>query len=181
MKRIQDSHRGTICASFVLLLSIWWKSTTGKKISRNFDVFLSRRDGQGPRQFQGDHMNDIPFVADLLLFNILLYDFDNVEVNNIEELARRSVRKHENTVRLLRCNNHICYVSNVNSVFQSVRCPSCDTFSKKTFNLGQHVTTYSERVKSLYPKNVYQAQKTMFESWKLLELNTVMSLHFSKI
>ena len=58
-------------------------------------------------QFQGVHMNDIPFVEDLLTLNILLYDKDIVDGNIVGELARRSVQRYENTVRLLRCNNRI--------------------------------------------------------------------------
>ena len=84
--------------------------------------------GLSLNQFQGVHMNDIPTVEGLLTLNILLYDIDIVDVNIVGELARRSVQKYENTVRLLRYNNHICYVNNINAVFQSFRCPNCDTF-----------------------------------------------------
>ena len=73
-------------------------------------------------------MNDIPTVEDLLTLNILLYDIDIVDGNIVGELARRSVQKNENTVRLLRYN-HICYVNNINAVFQSFCCPNCDTFA----------------------------------------------------
>ena len=81
--------------------------------------------------------------------------------NIIGELARRSVQKYENTLRLLKYNNHICYVNNINAVFQSFRCPNCDTFSNRTFNLERLLTTCSERVKNVYPKNVYQTQGTL--------------------
>ena len=93
-------------------------------------------DGLSPNQFQGVHMNDIPTVEDLLTLNILLYGIDIVDGNIVGELARRSVQKYENTVRLLRYNNHICYVNNINAVFQSFRCPNYDTFVNKTFNLS---------------------------------------------
>ena len=73
-------------------------------------------------------MNDIPIVEDLLTLNILLHDIYIVDGNIIVELARRCVQKYENTVRLLRYNNHICHVNNINAVFQSFRCPNCDTF-----------------------------------------------------
>ena len=56
-------------------------------------------------------MNDIPIVEDLLTLNNLLYDIDIVDGNVIGKLARRSVQKNENTVRLLRYNNHICFVT----------------------------------------------------------------------
>ena len=120
-------------------------------------------DGLSPNQFQRVHMNDIPIVEDLLALNILLYDIDIVDGNIVGELARRSVQKYENTVRLLRYNNHICYVSNINAVFQAFRCPNCATFLNKTFNLERHLTTSSERVTNVYPRNVYQIRETPFD------------------
>ena len=62
-------------------------------------------DGLSADQFQGVHMNDTLFVDDLLTLNILLYDVDFVD-GNINGESRRKVLKYENTVRLLRYNNH---------------------------------------------------------------------------
>ena len=67
------------------------------------------------------------------------------------------------TVSLLRYKNHICYVSNINAAFQFFRCPICDTFSNRTFILERHITTCSERVKNIYPRNVYQIRETLFD------------------
>ena len=92
-------------------------------------------DGLSLNQFQRVHMNDILTVEDLLTLNILLYDIEIVDGDIVEELARRSVQKYENTVRLLRYNNHICYMNNINAVFQSFCRPNCDTFLNKTLNL----------------------------------------------
>ena len=110
--------------------------------------------GLSADQFQGVHMNDNPIVEDLLTLNILLYDIDIVDGNIVGELARRSVQKHEINLRLLRYNNHICYVNNFNAVFENFRCSNCDNFFNRTFNLGRHLTTCSGRVKNVYPKNV---------------------------
>ena len=106
-------------------------------------------------------MNDIPIVEDLLTLCILLYRIDIVDENIIGELAIRKVQKYDNTVRLLRYNNHICYVSNIKAVFQSFHCPNCDTFLSRTFNLERHLTTCSEKVKNVYPRNVYQIRETL--------------------
>ena len=108
-------------------------------------------DGLSADQFQGVQMNDILFVEYLLTFNIVLFDIDIVDGNIIGELARRSVQKYESTVRLLRYNNHICYVNNNNAVFQSLRCSNCDTSFTSTFNLERHLTTCSERISN--PRN----------------------------
>ena len=45
-------------------------------------------DGLSTDQFQGVHMNDTPIVENLLTLNILLYDIDIADGNNIGELAR---------------------------------------------------------------------------------------------
>ena len=63
-------------------------------------------------------MNDNRTVEDLLTLNIFLYDIDSVDGNIVGELARQSVQKYENTVRLLRYNNLICYVNNISATFQ---------------------------------------------------------------
>ena len=128
-------------------------------------------DGLSADQFHGVRMNDIPIVEDLLTLNILLYDIDIVDGNIIGELARRSVQNYDNTVRLLRYNNHICYVSNINAVIQSFRCPNCDTFFNRTFNLERHLTTCSERVKNVYPRNVYQIRETLFDKLDSFGIN----------
>ena len=120
-------------------------------------------DGLSPNQFQGLHVKDNPTVEDLLTLNILVSDIDFVDGNNVGELARRSVQKYGNTVWLLRYNNHLCYVNNNNAVFHSFRCPICDTFFNRTFNLERHLATCSERVKNVYPRNVYQIRETFFD------------------
>ena len=120
-------------------------------------------DELGADQFQGAHMNNISIVEDLLTLNILLYDIDIVDGNIIGELARRSVKKYEKTVRLLIHNNHIYYRNNIKAVFQSFHCPNCDTLFNRTFNLERHLTACSERVKNVYPRNVYQIRGTLFD------------------
>ena len=106
-----------------------------EETSKLFKLFIKKMDGLSADQFQGVHMNDIPIVEDLLTLNILLYDIDLFDGNIVGELARRSVQKYEKPVRLLRYNNHICYVNNINTVFRYFRCPNCDTFFNRTFNL----------------------------------------------
>ena len=120
-------------------------------------------DGLSADQFRGVHVYDNPFVEDLLTLNIVLYDIDIVDGNNIGELNRRILQKYNNTVRLLWYNIHIDYVSNIKAVFQAFRCPKCDIFFTRTFNLKRHLTTCRERVKNIYPRNVYQIRETLFD------------------
>ena len=73
------------------------------------------------------------------------------------------MQKYKNTVQLLSYNNHICYGNNINAVFQSFRCPKCDTFFNRTFNLERNLTICSKRVNVVYPRNVYQIRETLFD------------------
>ena len=156
-------YNDNLCLFRALALHMYGNQRLEEETSKSFNLFINKMDGLSPNHFQGIHLNDVPTVEDLLTLNILLYDIDIVDGIIVGELARRSVQKNENTVRLLRYNNHISYVNNNNAVFQSFRCPNCDTFFNKTFNLERHLTTCSERVNSVYPKNVYQTQETLFD------------------
>ena len=81
----------------------------------------------------------------------------------IGELCRRSIQKYAKSVKLLRYNNPFCYVNNINALFKVFRCTTCDTFFSKTGNLERHLITCSNRVKHIYPKNVYEMKEKLFE------------------
>ena len=53
--------------------------------------------------------------------------------------------------------------NNINAVFQSFRCPNCDTLFNRTFKVERRLTTCSERVKNVCPRNVYQIRETLFD------------------
>ena len=127
----RQRYNDNLCLFRALVLHLHGNQRLEEETSKLFNLFFSKMDGLNPNQFHGFHMNDIPTDEDLLTLNIVLYDMDNVDGNFIGELARRCVQKNEKTVRLLSYNNHICSVNNINAVFQSFRCPNCDTFFKE--------------------------------------------------
>ena len=154
-------NNDNLCLFCVLGLDLHGTEWTEEETSKVIILFINKMEGLGASHFQGLLMKDIAIVGTLLTLSILLYGIDIVDGNTIRELARRSVQKHEKTVRLLRWNNHICYVNNIDAVFQSLRCPNCDTFFSRTFNLERHLTTCSERVKNIYPRNKYRIWETL--------------------
>ena len=167
----RQPYNNNLCLFRALALHLYGIQQLEEETSKLFNLFINKMDGLSADHFQGVHMNNFPFVEDLLTLNIVLYDIDIVDGNIVGELARRSVQKYENTVRLLRYNNHICYVSNIKAVFQSFRCPNCDTFFNRTFNLERHLTTCSERVKNICPRNVYQIRETLFDKLDSFGIN----------
>ena len=108
-------------------------------------------------------MDDIQSVEDIMGINILIYDIDLIDGATVGELARRSVKKYEKIVQLIRYNSHICYLDNINALFKAFRCSTCDTYFQKTGNLERHLVRCSERVKPIYPKNVYQLRETLLD------------------
>ena len=124
----RQPYNDNVCLFRAHALHLHGTQRLEEKTSKLFNFFINKMDGLSPNQFQGVHMKDISTVKYLLTLNILLYVIDIVDGNNVGELARRSVQKNENIVRLLRYNNHICYVKKLIAVFQFFRCRNCDTF-----------------------------------------------------
>ena len=79
------------------------------------------------------------------------------------ELARRSIGRFDKTVKLLRFNNHIIHTNDIDSFFKCFRCPSCDSFFKRSEFLNKHLLRCKDRVKHIYPKNVYELRENLFE------------------
>ena len=113
-------YRDNLFLFRVLVLHLRGNQQVEGETSKVLDLFMSRMDRLSPSQFHGVQRKDNTIAEYPPLLNILLYDVDIVEVNSIGELARRSVLKHEITVRLLRYKKHICYVCNINAVFRSL-------------------------------------------------------------
>ena len=47
-------------------------------------------------------MDDIPSVEDIVGINIFIYDIDLIDGAMVGELARRSIKKYEKSVQLIR-------------------------------------------------------------------------------
>ena len=112
-------------------------------------------------------MDDILSVEDIVGINIFIYDIDLFDGAMVGELARRSIKKYEKNVQLMQYNSHICYVDNIHALVKAFRCPTCEKYFQKTGNLEHHLVRCSERVKHIYPKNVYQLRETIFDKLDL--------------
>ena len=156
-------YNDNLCLFRAVALHLFDSERLEEETSKIFNLFLNNFGEGDPPKFQGVHMTDIPKVEDLMQLNAFLYDIDFVDGELIGELCRRSIQKYEKSVKLLRYNNHICYVNNINALLKALRCTTCDTFFSKTGNLERHLVTCSDRVKHIYPKNVYELRETLFE------------------
>ena len=118
-----------------LALQLHGNKKLKEETSKVVNLFLKNSDEGDVSTFQGVHLNDILKVEDLLQLNIFFNDIGFVDGELIGELCRGGIQKYENSVKLLRYNNHICYVNNINALFKAFRCTTCDTFFSKTGNL----------------------------------------------
>ena len=145
-RKTLQPYNGNLCLFRALALHLHGNKELEEETSKIFHLFLNNSEEGDVSKIQGVHLNDIPKVEDLLQLNIFLYDIDFVDGELIGELCRRSIQKYENSVKLLRYNNHICYVNNINALFKAFRCTRCDTFFSKTGNMERHLVTCSDRV-----------------------------------
>ena len=111
----RQPYNDNLCLFRALALHLHGNEKLEEETCKLFNLYLEKKGGIEPATFQGVSVEDIPLVEDLIQVNIFLYDIDIVDGSLVGELARRSVQKHCNTARLLRYNNHICYVSNINA------------------------------------------------------------------
>ena len=130
--------------------------------SQLFTEFISKS-GYDPKNFRGVSIDDLPVVEGIVERNIFIYDFDIQEGEYVGELARRSIGKFKKTVKSLRFNNHIIHTNDIDSFFKCFRCPSCDCFFNRSDNFNRHLMSCKDRVRHIYPKNVYALRETLFE------------------
>ena len=140
-------------------LAVHLHGTTGLEtsVSKIFNDFLGKS-GCDPKQFRGVSMDNLPVVEDVVEKNIFIYDINIEDGDFVGELVRRSIGKYENTVKLLRYNNHIIYVNNIDNFFKCFRCLTCDAFFHKADHFNKHLLRCKDRI-----KNVYTLRETLFE------------------
>ena len=162
-KNTRKPYNDNLCLFRALDLHLHGSERLKEETSKLFNLFLVNSTNPNASKFQGVCMDDIPSAEDIVGINICIYDIDLIDGAMVGELARRSIKKYEKNVQLLRYNSHICYVDYIHALFKAFCCPTCDTYSQKTGNLERHLVRCSERVKHIYPKNVYQLRETLFD------------------
>ena len=113
--------------------------------------------------FRGVSMDHLVFVENAIKRNIFLYDIDIEDGDFVGEFARRSTEMYENNINLLRYNNHICYVDDINTFFKRFRYPNSKTFIRRAGNYHHHVKSCKDRIQHVYPKSVYTLRETLFD------------------
>ena len=159
----RKTYKDNLCLFRALAFHLHGNERLEEETSKLFNLFLVNSTNPDPSKIQGVCMDDIPSVEDIVGINIFIYDIDLIDGAMVGELARRSIKKFEKNVQLIRCKSQVCYVDNINALFKAFRCPTCDAYFQKIGNLERQLVRCSERVKHIYPKKVYQLRETLFD------------------
>ena len=157
-----ETYKDYLCLYRAIAVHLYGSSELETNAANLFSAFL-HESGHDAINFRGVSIDHLVFVENAIKHNIFIYDIDVEEGEFVGELARRSVEMHEKNINLLRYNNHICYVDDINTFFKRFRCPSCDTFIQKVGNFNRHVKSCKDRVQHIYPKSVNTLRETLFD------------------
>ena len=157
-----ETYKDYICLFRAIAVHLFGSSELETNAANLFSAFL-HESGHDAINFRGVSIDHLVFVENAIKHNIFIYDIDIEEGEFVGELAIRSVEMYEKNINLLRYNNHICYVEDINTFFKRFRCPSCDTFIKYVSNFNRHVKSCKDRVQHIYPESVYALRETLFD------------------
>ena len=143
------------------------------EIEKLFKVHLTANPRFSVGNFRSVGLEDLHIVERLAEVNILVYDNEVSDGGIIGELAELSLGRFNSTATLMRYNNHICYVTDVNKVFVSFRCSTCNTFFKSSSQLQRHKPKCEELVRNSYPKSIYQLRETLFDKLRAFDIDVV--------
>ena len=121
-------YNDNLCLFRAVALHLFGNERLEEETSKLFNLFLINSTNPDPSKFQGVCMDDIPSVEGIVGINIFIYDIDLIDGAMVGELARRSIKKHEKNIQLIRYNAHICYVDNIHTFFKTFCSPTCDTY-----------------------------------------------------
>ena len=125
-KNTRKPYNDNLCLFRALALHLHGNERLEEETSKLFNVFLVNSTTPDPSKFQRVCMDGFPSVEGIVGTNIFIYDTDLIDGAMVGELARRSIKKYEKNVQLVRYNSHICYVDKINALFKAFRCRTCD-------------------------------------------------------
>ena len=96
------TYKDNLCLFRALALHLHGNERLEEETSKLFNLFPVNSTNPDPSKFQGVCMDDIPSVEDIVGINIFIYDIDLIDGAMVGELARRSIKKYEKNVQLIR-------------------------------------------------------------------------------
>ena len=157
-----ETYKDYLCLFRPVAVHFYGSAELETNEAKFFNDFLHEA-GHDAIIFRGVSMDHLVFVENAIKHNIFLYDIDIEDGDFVGEFARRSTEMYENNINLLRYNNHICYVDDINTFFKRFRYPNCKTLIRRAGNFHHHVKSCKDRIQHVYPKSVYTLRETLFD------------------
>jgi len=108
-----------------------------------------------------DEKNDeIDLIEKHFNININVYTHDEPELLQID---RRSICNYDDTLNLMRYNNHFMYIKDLKQIRHCYRCRKCDKIFKNMEACNRHEKTCSELVKHTFPGGKYNKSQSIFD------------------
>ena len=169
-KSNKERYNDNLCSLRAMCMHKTGNERAEEETKKLFNAYLTAKPCLSVQNFRGVGLEDLHIVERMAEVNILVYDIEASDGGIIGELAERSLRRFNSTATLLRYNNPICYVTDVNKVFKSFRCSTCNIFFTKSSNLQRCLRKCEELPKKIYPKSVYQLQETPFDKLRAFDI-----------
>ena len=173
-----ETYKDYLCLFRAIVVHLYGSSELETNAANLFRAFL-HESGHDAINFRGGSIDHLVFVENATKQNIFIYDIDIEEGEFVGELARRSVEMYDKNINLLRYNNHICYVDDIDTLFKRFRCPSCDTFIKHASNLNRHLKSCKDSTAYL-PKECILCEELCLINSMHSEFPTTMIKNCSK-
>ena len=151
-----ERYNDNLCLLGAVCMHKTGNESKEEEIKKLFNAYLTTNPHLSVQKLRGVWLEDLHIVERLAEVNFLVYDIRVLDGGIIGELAERSLRRFSSTTTLLRYKNHICYVTDVNKVYKTFRCSTCNIFLTRSSNLQRPMPKCEELVKDIYPKSVYQ-------------------------
>ena len=112
-----ETYKDYLCLFRAVAVHLYGSAELETNAAKLFSDFL-QESGHDAINFRGMSLDHLVFVENAIKHNIFIYDIDIEDGDFVGELARRSIEMYENNINLLRYNNHICYVDDINTFFK---------------------------------------------------------------
>ncbi|KAL8562363.1 hypothetical protein ACOMHN_066077 [Nucella lapillus] len=125
-------------------------------------LFATWAPGEGVEGFPGIPLKDLGKVERVFDVNVDVYEFINKKTLR---LVRRGVKKHSTTLRLLLCQEHFAYITDINRVSRSFQCSKCGKLTPRLWNLRRHMDVCEgPKVKDVFKGGVYHYPFTALQT-----------------
>jgi hypothetical protein len=104
--------------------------------------------------------DEIDLIEKHFKININVYTHDEPELLQID---RRSICNYDDTLNLMRYNNHFMYIKDLKQIRHCYKCKKCFKIFKNMEACNRHEKTCDELIKQTFPGGQYDKSKSIFD------------------